>query len=198
MNGLLRICGKCGQPLPGQPARPRAPYNPHTLKQIKQGATAAQLGWDVEFYTSVCRKHGLSPVIPINPKPQAPPAIAEIAKPSKRDDVPTTESPGPVSHICLFDPRQDEITRGAITVNLSKQQGQLFAVLAALEPGHKVSGIALATAVGLSFVNLSNKLPVLRHKLAAAGIKLVALKGKNGGYWLADQRTGAVLHVVLA
>lgn len=43
-----------------------ATYNPETLKRIRNGARAAELGWDQSFYVSVCRKHGIDPMSPID------------------------------------------------------------------------------------------------------------------------------------
>lgn len=40
----------------------KAPYNPATLRSIRAGATASQLGWSSEFYAKVCRAHQLEPV----------------------------------------------------------------------------------------------------------------------------------------
>lgn len=39
-----------------------APYTPATLRAIKQGASASQLGWTPARYLSLCRKHNLQPV----------------------------------------------------------------------------------------------------------------------------------------
>ncbi len=39
-----------------------APFTPATLRRIKEGACAADLGWDDDRYLRVCRDHGLSPV----------------------------------------------------------------------------------------------------------------------------------------
>lgn len=36
-----------------------ATYNPDTLKRIRAGACAADLGWSETFYRDVCRKHGI-------------------------------------------------------------------------------------------------------------------------------------------
>lgn len=42
------------------PRRPM-PYTRDAIAMIKEGASSFDLGWDQNFYLSICRKHGLSP-----------------------------------------------------------------------------------------------------------------------------------------
>lgn len=47
-----------------------APYNPDTLKRIRQGASARDLGWDATFYANVCRRHQIE-YVPVTAVPSA-------------------------------------------------------------------------------------------------------------------------------
>jgi len=170
---MILKCPTCGQPMQG--ARERAPFNPHALTRIKNGATAAELGWDQSFYESVCRKHGL-PILKL-PEPDKP-------------DAPQTP---PVAPDAMLSPYHYDAATGVLRtdgnnrVRLLPPLNTVFLPLARLGAGGRLSGKLLGVRAGLSRQHVCRMVQRLRTELAIVGLGIHAGNGRGSqGYRLVD------------
>lgn len=83
-------------------------YTPRAVQLIRNGASAADLGWSPSMYDSVCATHGIA----CGPKPH------EII-----------HYKNPKAQVVEFRPASSEVLRGSIIVALPRAQAELFAAL---------------------------------------------------------------------
>lgn len=118
-----------------------ATYNPDTLKRIRRGARACDLGWDEAFYSSVCRRHGIEPIA--SPKTHVTPEIAATAL--------ATAPPAPASS------RHKTRLMSGYTVGVTAD------TLCAVRDAASEQGVSISTFVRTAMfaaVKLGNLLPV--------------------------------------
>lgn len=160
-----------------------APYTRETLDRIRQGASAAMLGWDQQFYSTVCRRHELTAVNPPPPVVVAPP----IAPP------PIVPSGG-----YSFEKSTRVLRRGVTSATLTRRQAEMLLVFIA-QPGKSIQGADYAERIGISASNVSSYVNQLRGAVEPVGLYVLGIMGRRvGGYLLIDQKTRepAVIHVV--
>lgn len=163
-----------------------APYNPGTLNRIRKGSCARDLGWDDEFYRSVCRKHGIEPVTVMLSTVVAPPrtplscSSAGVPKPAPT----SVKSPtGPVT----YDIINREVRRGAVIVNLSGTAQAIFEYLRDVPDGHLAGGPAIAGSAGIGTSSVATMVRALAKKLRPLGIGVEGVvASRRGGYYLID------------
>jgi hypothetical protein len=83
-------------------------YTPKAVQLIRNGASAADLGWSASMYDSVCTTHGIS-------------------HGSKTNDIVRYQNPK--SQIVEFREKSGEVIRNSIIVALPRNEAELFAAL---------------------------------------------------------------------
>jgi len=180
---------------------PFVPFTRDVLTRIKNGATAAELGWDDTFYVSICRKHGLE-IIKYSPaKTQATPVIAAVVK--------TEPAPAPtLKPLVTTQPPKGEaslniitrvLSRGDATLTLPNRQAELLALLANATASNPMSGQFIAARMGLDAQGgVGGHIVALRKKLIPLGIKINADVGRgSGGYSVVDRTSNVRLRIAI-
>lgn len=186
------------------------PYTKDAITRIKNGATAAELGWDVTFYTRVCREHGL-PQNVLALKTHVVPVIADAPTIScaeaKRPGKAKKPDAAPIAAAPASAPRPEPettfvegwilnlttrfVTAGAASVQLSKQQVEVLRIINKGSSADPMNGRRIAQRVGVSSApgNVGNAVSVLRAKLAPLRLNITSRAGRiNSGYWLTDAK----------
>ncbi len=81
------------------------PYTRSAIQLIRNGATAADLGWAASMYESVCRSHGIQ---------------------CKKPEMGQTVYPDEPAHELIFRSRTNEVIRASIVVFLTPAQSRAF------------------------------------------------------------------------
>ena len=89
------------------------PYTRAAVQRIRDGASAADLGWSATMFERVCRDHGIDPLARRRVVPVAA-AVVEAAPPSDA---------------LRFDAKTGEIFHEGLVIALPRVQAQIFAVL---------------------------------------------------------------------
>lgn len=158
-----------------------AAYNPETLGRIRGGATPGDLGWDIQFYSSVCRRHGIPVCIAPLPAVSAPrdPRIAEA-------EAARLAATGR----CVFDPASGELRRGNTVVALSKNGASVFKILAKVPRDLVLMGSEIGTKLGVSREAGIARAYHIRAKLRLVRLELQGVKGPGGGFRLVEADSG--------
>lgn len=170
----------------GPPPMKPAPYTPDTLKRIKAGATARDLGWDDAMYASICWRHQLRPSAPLPPPKPAPPLPpAELTHHEKLE-----QRQNGASHLCgpvYFDRNTGHVERDGVKVELRRTLAMMFAALAAAPDGELVTGPTLCERAGVVTGSAGTNARYLRLALAAINLGLYAKAGRvDSGYAIID------------
>jgi biotin operon repressor len=187
----------------------RYPYCRETINLIRAGYSAAALGWDENFYRRVCRDHGIDPAAaPVIAKAQAlPKSIAIYCAPIKRPPAIKASKPArevdpealpPSNQRCVYDSNSRRASRGNASVILADGQGAVFAILAALPKGARVSGPVIAGRLSISDTSISARIGNLKQAIKPLGLTIHALRARQrSGFWIADARDEQHIDVVL-
>lgn len=177
-----------------------APYNPETLNHIRSGSTARALGWDEQFYLSVCRRHGIeprhTPTITVLPEIQPTPKLQPLPEPKPAPQAaPLRPADGP----CIFDPRDRELRRGDHRVVLPRRQAEVFKLICKASPEHPANGRAMCIRLGMDHLSgVGGHVMALRERIAPLNLKInVRIARTESGYWIADLRSNEPLTVAL-
>lgn len=170
-----------------------ASYNPETLNWIRNGATARDLGWDQNFYLSVCRKHGMKPIADAS-KTQATPEIAASVPIAPASPVPVVSNQGVRFHTLT-----NALFRDADHVTLSPRQAEIFVLIVKATEAHPATGRSMGLRLNLDeHGGIGGHIVALRKKTARLNIKIAAVAGRgSGGYFIVDQLTDEPLSVVI-
>lgn len=185
-------CPNCDHRFIAAEVASAAVYNTDALARIKNGATARELGWDENFYTSVCRKHGLEQIRA--PKTQTTPEIETTAPLAPSNPEPLDDGE------IIFETTTRLLRRGALTLTLAMRQSDLVVLITKSNHQHPATGRYLAERMHLDVHGgIGGHIIALRKKLAPLGIKIGAQVGRGGGgYFFADQTTGEPLIIKVA
>jgi hypothetical protein len=147
------------------------PYTRDAIRLIRNGASAADLGWPASMYERVCRSHGI-----------------EQAKP-RREVVRQQEDDLRPEPLLQFRPRSSEIIRAGIIIAVSPVQGEAFGILynrytAGEQNFISAFGISGKLKKECSTRNVVNMLTRMNRRLAPLKCWIEAKVGKDGGYRL--------------
>jgi hypothetical protein len=145
-------------------------YTPKAVRLIRNGASAADLGWPASMYERVCRSHGI-----------------EQAKP-RREVVRQEDDPRP-EPLLQFRHRSSEIVRAGIIIAVSPVQGEAFGILYGRYITGEQNFISAFDISGklkkeCSRRNVVNMLYRMNRRLAPLKCWIEAKVGKDGGYRL--------------
>jgi len=178
-----------------------APYTRDTLALIRDGASAADLGWDQNFYVSICRKHGLAGVAPAPPHdPALPPAQvqqirAEALRPKQSVDFGVSDT---VRRL-LAAPWHHGEKRDLIFAysegggwhervrRLGRHSANTFILLASAHAaGAQITAATFAEYCGISAGSslsfISDAVARLRQSLVGTPLHIQCIRGPGGGY----------------
>jgi hypothetical protein len=147
------------------------PYTRDAIRLIRNGASAADLGWPASMYERVCRSHGI-----------------EQAKP-RREVVRQQEDDLRPEPLLQFRPRSSEIIRAGIIIAVSPVQGEAFGILYNRYIAGEQNFISAFDISGklkkeCSTRNVVNMLYRMNRRLAPLKCWIEAKVGKDGGYRL--------------
>lgn len=160
-----------------------APYNPSTLARIRAGATAPDLGWDQQFYLTVCRRHEIEPVAVARPTLVAPssPAASIAAKTDEDEDLLPLAF---ADDIPRFDPAARRIYRRNKFAALNGRQAKVLDLLVAANDC--VSSTEMAQRHGIDSNNIGAVINSLRTKLKR--LRMWVRGEMRRGYRLVDDK----------
>lgn len=141
------------------------PYTPRVIQLIRNGASAADLGWAPSMYASVCRSHGLEQrADPAKEKPKAAPECA--------------------GDTIRYSPTAHELTRDGKALALSRVQGAVFALL--LERWRTGAPDYISTGAILSTIGATTSEKAMKENIARLSAKLSLLR-----LWI-ESKMGAI------
>lgn len=124
----------------------RVPYTREAVQAIKEGASAADLGWDQSFYERVCRERGIHPLAPS--KPGAP--LSFVVRPVIVDDVLRTGWGRYETRTVRFDLPEFKGGTREFSRELGRHSANLLLLMSRVPTGNYVDTRAFADATGIT------------------------------------------------
>jgi hypothetical protein len=153
------------------------PYTPKAVQLIRNGASAADLGWSETMYHSVCASHGLEEVKGARKSAKAAAiSLPVVAAPNVQVDV-------------QFSASSREVIRAGICVALTRVQTKVFGVLfdrhsGGLEDFINASGVAELLGKDTSPQNIRDLAARLSANLTPLKMWIETKHGPTGGFRL--------------